>query len=1051
MRSSPYKLKFMLWFSVFALWGMSAVAPMPANPAELSDQKFVQPGKIAFAVIGDYGLAGQNEADVANLVKGWNPDFIVTVGDNNYPDGGDSTIDANIGQYYHDYIFRYSGKYGNGSATNRFFPSLGNHDWDQNNGRQQELYFTLPGNERYYDFAQGPVHFFVLNSNSTEPDGVKVDSKQAKWLKKGLAASTSKFDIVVLHHAPYSSGRHGSTSYMQWPFKSWGADAVLSGHDHIYERILVDDFPYFVNGVGGAELYYFNSTIPGSQVRFNQDFGAMRVEADNQTMKFQFFTRAGILVDEYTIGKIVPSVSSIVRANPNPSSAAVVDFMVTFSGSVAGVDVSDFILTSTAVNASISAVNGSGNTYIVSAQTGSGDGAIHIDLIDNDSIVNSYGNSLGDIGPGNGSFLNGEAYDIDKTTPNVASIVRASNSPTNASGVDFTVTFTEPVLGVDALDFNLVNIAGSGATISNVNGSGNTYTVSVNTGAGDTALRLDLIDDDSITDLAGNKLGNIGIGNGNYTVGETYNIEKTAPIVTSITRAGADPSSASSVDFIVSFSEPVTGVDWSDFNLSVTNSSASIINVNGAGNIYIVSVSTGNGENIIGLNLTDDDSIMDSVGNILGGFGIANGNFSNGEVYTIQKNAPGVTSIIRASQNPSNSANVDFIITFSESVTNVDISDFSLTTDISGASIVNVSDVNPFYVVTVNTGFDSGNLRLDLIDNDSIIDASGNPLGTTGVGNGNFINGETYTIDKSAPIVTSIIRASPTPTSATSIDFIVTFSESVTGVDSFDFSLNAAGISGASITSLKTVDPFYVVTVNSGSGTGTLRLDLSDDDSIVDVAGNKLGGPGAGNANFISGEIYSISRTSVNFPAPSNREPKINSLTNNPIPIFSWTKVRDASAYEIVIASDGNFSNIAANQIVNGLSYTGNTLLRDGVYYWHVRAYTSNFQTGKFSRTSSFTIDTTAPPAPVLISPADSLQMSRRPVFSWDKISSATKYFIEIDNDSDFSSPEWAALKQQTTHQVILMRAGAYFWRVRAKDTAGNWGNWSMTFTFNFR
>ncbi|PYV85585.1 MAG: alkaline phosphatase, partial [Acidobacteria bacterium] len=57
---------------------------------------------VRFAVIGDYGTAGQNELDVSSLVKSWNPDFIITVGDNNYPDGWASTIDRNIGQYYHD-------------------------------------------------------------------------------------------------------------------------------------------------------------------------------------------------------------------------------------------------------------------------------------------------------------------------------------------------------------------------------------------------------------------------------------------------------------------------------------------------------------------------------------------------------------------------------------------------------------------------------------------------------------------------------------------------------------------------------------------------------------------------------------------------------------------------------------------------------------------------------------------------------------------------------------------------------------------------------------
>src|ERR1043165_8430148 len=53
-----------------------------------------------FAVIGDYGSGSQNEADVANLVKSWSPQFILTTGDNNYPHGEATTIDPNIGQFY---------------------------------------------------------------------------------------------------------------------------------------------------------------------------------------------------------------------------------------------------------------------------------------------------------------------------------------------------------------------------------------------------------------------------------------------------------------------------------------------------------------------------------------------------------------------------------------------------------------------------------------------------------------------------------------------------------------------------------------------------------------------------------------------------------------------------------------------------------------------------------------------------------------------------------------------------------------------------------------
>ncbi len=260
-----------------------------------------------FAVIGDYGYAfydTTNEASVANLIKTWNVDFIITTGDNNYELGESTTIDANIGKYYHEFIYPYNGIYGSGSPTNtnRFFPSLGNHDWYTNGASAYLDYFTLPGNERYYDFVKDSIHFFALDSDPNEPDGVDSSSTQGQWLKNSLAISFAKWKIVYFHHPPYSSSStHGSTIYMQWPFKEWGATAVLAGHDHTYERLLTNDFPYFVNGLGGKSIYNFGSIITGSQIRYNGNYGAMLCIAGSDSLKFQFINIDGTLIDEYVI------------------------------------------------------------------------------------------------------------------------------------------------------------------------------------------------------------------------------------------------------------------------------------------------------------------------------------------------------------------------------------------------------------------------------------------------------------------------------------------------------------------------------------------------------------------------------------------------------------------------------------------------------------------------------------------------------------------------------------------------------------------------------
>ena len=275
------------------------------NPIISISQTSTPENIIRFAVIGDYGEAGIGEKEVSDLVHSWNPDFILTVGDNNYPDGAASTIDANIGQYYHDYIYPYKGNFGSGALTNKFFPSLGNHDWLTLGANPYIDFFALPGNERYYSFEFGSVSFFVVDSDYRNPDGIVASSRQATWLKNSLADSTSPWKIVYFHLPPYSSGiEHGSTPELQWPFQVWGATTVLSGHDHLYERLIINGFPYFNDGLGGNGKYGFNSSpVPGSQVRYNSDYGALLVTASASAISFQFINVQNQVIDTYDISK----------------------------------------------------------------------------------------------------------------------------------------------------------------------------------------------------------------------------------------------------------------------------------------------------------------------------------------------------------------------------------------------------------------------------------------------------------------------------------------------------------------------------------------------------------------------------------------------------------------------------------------------------------------------------------------------------------------------------------------------------------------------------
>ena len=90
---------------------------------------------------------------------------------------------------------------------------------------------------------------------------------------------------------------------MQWPFKDHGADVVLSGHDHHYERLLIDDLPYFIVGNSGGAIYDIPDVYPGSEARYRAAYGTLRVTATPFELHFEFFNVDGELIDEYSVVK----------------------------------------------------------------------------------------------------------------------------------------------------------------------------------------------------------------------------------------------------------------------------------------------------------------------------------------------------------------------------------------------------------------------------------------------------------------------------------------------------------------------------------------------------------------------------------------------------------------------------------------------------------------------------------------------------------------------------------------------------------------------------
>ncbi len=183
-------------------------------------------GTVRFAMIGDFGDNSADSVNVASLVSSQSPDFIVTAGDNRYDA---FTYQQVVGDHYGQYLPAVSG---GTSAVNKFFPSTGNHDYNDGGGISEYLaYFDLPGSvvpstntsgtERYYDVIQGPVHFFFIDSQEAQSNPTDMAAQQ-NWLQTQMLASTSAWQIVVLHHAPFSSSTvHGSNTTMQLDYAGW--------------------------------------------------------------------------------------------------------------------------------------------------------------------------------------------------------------------------------------------------------------------------------------------------------------------------------------------------------------------------------------------------------------------------------------------------------------------------------------------------------------------------------------------------------------------------------------------------------------------------------------------------------------------------------------------------------------------------------------------------------------------------------------------------------------------------------------------------------------
>jgi hypothetical protein len=278
--------------------------------------------------------------------------------------------------------------------------------------------------------------------------------------------------------------------------------------------------------------------------------------------------------------------------------------------------------------------------------------------------------------------------------------------------------------------------------------------------------------------------------------------------------------------------------------------------------------------------------------------------------------APTVVSVM-CPTNPTNATTMNFTVTFSEPVTGVDAADFNLNVvGVSGASVGVVTGFGTTWTVPVNTGTGSGTIRLDVNSSGTgITNAANVPLSA------GFTSGQTCTIDKTAPSVSSIVRVNADPTNLASVSFTVTFSKSVTGVDAADFNLTVTGLTGVSITGVSGTDAMRTVTVNTGSGNGTIRLDVnSSGTDIMDAVTNPLSG------GFTGGQTYTVNK----LPGV---EIKTKVFTSNPI-LDGWvsesTKTKNVGGALNSTANTIMLGDNKANRQIRGiLSFNTGTGLPD--------------------------------------------------------------------------------------------------------------------------
>jgi len=274
-----------------ALLVASRLGPVPAIPLPT-----VEPRATTLLAVGDIGSCDGGADELVASLASRLPGTIAILGDIAYPDGSAA-----------DFANCFDPAWG--PMRSRMRPAPGNHEYQTTDASGYFSYFGAaagtPG-EGWYSYDLGAWHVVVLNSNCEFFVRCDEGSPQHAWLVADLAAHPATCTLAYWHHPRYSSGRHGDdpqTIKLWQALASAGADLVLVGHDHDYERIgRIDGLRSFVVGTGGRSLYAFERPRGAhTERRVNDSYGLLLLTLRDAGYAWRFVPAAGsTLVDAGT-------------------------------------------------------------------------------------------------------------------------------------------------------------------------------------------------------------------------------------------------------------------------------------------------------------------------------------------------------------------------------------------------------------------------------------------------------------------------------------------------------------------------------------------------------------------------------------------------------------------------------------------------------------------------------------------------------------------------------------------------------------------------------